>query len=76
MKHARADYDRIQDPKNKIGKDEPVFLFRAQDRRMIRVLRYYANTFPDNDPVRLSVEAHIETVKAWQASHPTKDADL
>lgn len=31
MKHGRKDYDRIQDPANKIGKDEPVFLLRAQD---------------------------------------------
>jgi len=32
MKHARADYDRIQDPDGKIPADEPVFLIRGQDR--------------------------------------------
>ncbi len=31
MKHARADYDRIQDPAGKIPADEPVFLIRGQD---------------------------------------------
>ena len=31
MKHSREDYDRIQDPENKIPKDEPVFLLRGQD---------------------------------------------
>lgn len=31
MKHARSDYDRIQDPAGKIHEDEPVFLVRAQD---------------------------------------------
>ena len=31
MKHARKDYDRIQDPEGKIPDDEPVFLLRGQD---------------------------------------------
>ena len=31
MKHARADYDRIQDPAGKIPEDEPVFIIRATD---------------------------------------------
>jgi hypothetical protein len=32
MRHARADYDRIQDPDGLIPQDEPVFLIRGQDR--------------------------------------------
>jgi hypothetical protein len=32
MKHARDDYQRIQDPEGKIPDDEPVFLMRGQDR--------------------------------------------
>lgn len=31
MKHARTDYDRIQDPAGLIPEDEPVFLLRGQD---------------------------------------------
>jgi hypothetical protein len=31
MIHARDDYNRIQDPMNKIPLLEPVFLLRAQD---------------------------------------------
>lgn len=31
MRHAREDYNRIQDPAGKIHEDEPVFLMRAQD---------------------------------------------
>jgi len=31
MKHARPDYDRIQDPAGQIHEDEPVFLIRATD---------------------------------------------
>jgi len=32
MKHAREDYNRIQDPDGLIPEDEPVFLIRGQDR--------------------------------------------
>jgi hypothetical protein len=31
MKHAREDYNRIQDPAGLIPEDEPVFLMRAPD---------------------------------------------
>lgn len=31
MRHARKDYNRIQDPLGKIPNDEPVFLIRGQD---------------------------------------------
>lgn len=31
MKHARKDYDRIQDPAGLIPEEEPVFLVRGQD---------------------------------------------
>ena len=42
MKHAREDYDRIQDPEGKIPADEPVFLLRGQDRLAHRAVSYYA----------------------------------
>jgi len=42
MLHARKDYDRFQDPENKIPQDEPVFLLRAQDRAAACVVRYWA----------------------------------
>lgn len=32
MKHARQDYNRIQDPTNEIPENEPVFLLRGKDR--------------------------------------------
>jgi hypothetical protein len=41
MKHARDDYNRIQDPDNKIPDDEPVFLLRAQDQFAATVVRQY-----------------------------------
>lgn len=41
MIHARNDYQRIQDPQNKIPVDEPVFLLRAQDETASAVVRYW-----------------------------------
>lgn len=41
MIHARNDYQRIQDPTNKIPNDEPVFLLRAQDKTAAEVVRYW-----------------------------------
>lgn len=41
MKHARKDYNRIQDPEDRIPVDEPVFLIRGQDVTAPAVLRYW-----------------------------------
>jgi len=43
MKHARDDYNRIQDPENKIGQDEPVFLLRGKDQCAPDTIRFWAN---------------------------------
>ncbi len=42
MKHAREDYERIQDPSGLIPEDEPVFLLRGQDVLAPQILRQYA----------------------------------
>jgi len=42
MKHARADYDRFQDPEGIIPADEPVFLLRGQDKLAWHVVKIYA----------------------------------
>lgn len=69
MIHARKDYQRIQDPLNKIPKDEPVFLLRAQDRTAVGALQYWilANEdLPDGDKkaIRLA-KRHLKRMKAW-----------
>lgn len=43
MKHARDDYNRIQDPAGKIPEDEPVFLLRAQDPAAADTVRFWAS---------------------------------
>jgi hypothetical protein len=48
MRHAREDYNRIQDPENKIPADEPVFLLRAQDPFAAEAVRLYAHLLAAN----------------------------
>lgn len=76
MPHARADYQRIQDPAGKIGEDEPVMLFRAQDRHMAAVLSHYAQMLADDPKAEPAMQHrvlnHIERVLEWQAGHGCK----
>lgn len=69
MIHARRDYNRIQDPAEKIPKDEPVFLFRAQDKHAAQVLRYYAELLGieggDQEIIRLTLD-HAVLMDKWE----------
>jgi L-lysine 2,3-aminomutase len=68
MRHARADYERFQDPAGKIPAAEPVMLFRGQDRFAARVLRYYAHLLAsadaDRDIIR-AVQCQADAMDAW-----------
>lgn len=76
MKHARSDYDRIQDPANLIPEDEPVFLLRGQDRYAAEAVRAWADNVEagggDPEIVRLARE-QADSMDAW-VKH--KDPDL
>ena len=83
MKHARKDYDRIQDPHNWIPEDEPVFLIRAQDAIAPDVLDYYAatlqlrfNAFPGIDNIVKIVLHHAEEMRTWQKTVKVKIPDI
>lgn len=68
MKHARADYDHIQDPSDKIPDGEPVFLLRAQDKYFVRMLRYYRQLVEDDMGDKKIIEAvtnHIKLGNDW-----------
>jgi len=68
MKHARKDYDRIQDPAGLIPDDEPVFLFRAQDKHFIKILQHYRKLVRTDMGDPRIIEAttdHIELAKKW-----------
>jgi len=66
MKHARQDYNRIQDPENKIPMDEPVFLLRGQDRYAEEALEYYAFLCKEKAPeVSRKANEQVKLFKAW-----------
>lgn len=79
MKHARTDYDRIQDPAGLIPAGEPVFLLRGQDVLAPKMLDTYATLVEmrNGDPeiVRLT-RTHAEAMREWQRAHGYKMPDL
>lgn len=79
MKHARPDYQRIQDPAGIIPEDEPVFLLRGQDVNAPTALREYARLHlksgGDSAISRATLE-QAEAMERWQAEHTRKVADL
>jgi hypothetical protein len=79
MKHARADYNRIQDPDGKIGADEPVFLLRAQDKSAPEAVRFWADRNAINGgSAELSYLAgnQAAAMEDWQTQHGSKPADV
>lgn len=79
MIHAREDYNRIQDPTNKIAADEPVFLLRAKDELAPGILMTWAEEliFRGGD-LKLAKMAQEHAVKMvnWQAINGCKLPDL
>ncbi len=68
MKHARADYDRIQDPDGLIPDDEPVFLIRGQDISSGDTVRRWALLNDANGgDAELSQQARVQAARmdAW-----------
>lgn len=68
MLHAREDYNRFQDPLNKIPMDEPVILFRAQDKYFSKLIRQYADMVEqDNGCVSIikAIRSHADLADKW-----------
>lgn len=68
-------YGRVTLENSTIGEDEPVVVFRAQDRLVPKLLKVYKIMCE----LAGSPERHLNaihdaamTIKEWQASHPTK----
>ncbi len=83
MKHARKDYDRIQDPHNWIPDDEPVFLIRGQDAVAPDILDQYASTlnirfgaFPGVEEIVEAVKQHANEMRIWQKNVKVKIPDI
>ncbi len=79
MKHARDDYDRIQDPAGLIPEDEPVFLIRGQDRAGPATLRAWvelARAHGAADDILDLVVRHATAMESWQRNRAVKVPDL
>jgi hypothetical protein len=79
MVHARTDYNRIQDPAGKIGADEPVILFRAQDALMPAILAFYADRVRQlhgDQRIIDSALAHEQATRKWQRMNKCKLPDM
>lgn len=78
MRHARSDYDRIQDPAGLIPENEPVFLLRAQDVFAPQTLEEYADALRRNGAPPELVDAareHAAEMRRWQQEHGSKVPD-
>jgi hypothetical protein len=78
VKHARPDYDRIQDPEGLIPDDEPVFLLRAQDRFAPAVIEAWAALMAaTGDRVLCNLAAsQASYMRAWHIQRAVKTPDL
>lgn len=78
MKHARLDYNRIQDPENKIGEDEPVFLLRAKDMFAPQTVSAWADVIAANGNQELADIAYDWAVVMleWQRKNGCKRPDM
>lgn len=69
MRHARSDYDRIQDPAGIIAEDEPVFLIRGTDvvgPEAIKAWAYLAASQGASDDIVNTAILQAEKMKEWQ----------
>ena len=71
MKHARKDYDRIQDPSGKIPVNEPVFLLRGQDLMAPDTVRFWADAAEQAgaDPAIVMVAREQAIKMEWWQRH-------
>ena len=79
MKHAREDYNRIQDPENKIPEDEPVFLLRAQDivaPQIVEMWALAAKKVGCEDNIYTAAMEQAGRMKNWQLLHSSKIPDM
>ena len=79
MKHARKDYDRIQDPDGIIPEDEPVFLIRGQDLAAPETLRAYAVEAHRKGADQHLIDATLKqarNMEEWQRNRARKTPDM
>jgi hypothetical protein len=82
MIHGRPDYNRIQDPENKIPSGEPVFLLRGQDPLAADAVEAYADAAEAagaSEAFVASARAQADAMRRWaerEDTPTTKTPDL
>lgn len=79
MLHARQDYNRIQDPKNLIPQDEPVFLIRGKDICAPATLEKWceeARKYGVDQSMIDKVQSHADYIRVWQIENESKVPDM
>lgn len=79
MRHAREDYNRIQDPAGLIPDEEPVFLIRAKDICALPALGAWARaaeTVGASPEIIEKARNHMMLIHDWQIYHGVKVPDL
>ena len=79
MRHARSDYDRIQDPAGLIPDDEPVFLLRGKDGAAPAAVRAWAHAAEAMGASRHMVAKaleHAAAMEQYQREHSSDVPDM
>ena len=79
MRHARHDYDRIQDPAGRIPANEPVFLIRGQDSagpEAVRAWAQIARLHGASEEIIKRALDHADDMEAYQKVYGRKVPDL
>jgi hypothetical protein len=79
VRHAREDYNRIQDSAGLIPDDEPLFLIRGQDMAGPETLRQYAiaaSRLGASDELVLAALRQAQAMREWQHLRRRKTPDL
>ena len=66
MKHARPDYNRIQDPAGLIPENEPVFLLRGQDACAPAAVRAWARAAQSIGAEKNIIQAALDQAEAME----------
>ena len=79
MRHARPDYNRIQDPHGLIPNDEPVFLLRAIDKAAPAIVEAWAGlaeALGAKPDIVLAARQQARAMREWQTNNGAHTPDL
>jgi hypothetical protein len=79
MKHARPDYNRIQDPENLIPENEPVFLLRGKDVAAPAAIEAWiqeAKKYGAKDNILEAAQSQADLMRAYQIEVERQTPDM